>query len=87
MRRVWPHHLNGYLLAVVAAGLGLTMQSHASDGPFLPDDALVACRAILPQCFTRQGWADLCSHEPDVMASHPESCKLALQTEQTARTD
>ena len=30
---------------------------------FLPDDAQVACRAILPQCFRRSDWADLCDSQ------------------------
>ena len=37
---------------------------------FLPDDAEVACRAILPQCFRRSDWADLCAREPSVAVGH-----------------
>ena len=37
-------------------GLGGVPASLAADGiRFLPDDAQIACRAILPQCFTQQG--------------------------------
>ena len=38
---------------------------------FLPDEAEVACRAILPQCFRRSDWADLCAREPSVAVGHP----------------
>ena len=48
---------------------------------FLPDDSLVACRAILPQCFTRADWADLCRTDASVMEAHPEACRLALEAE------
>jgi hypothetical protein len=48
---------------------------------FLPDDALVACRAILPQCFTRADWADLCRTDASVMEAHPEACRLAMEGE------
>ena len=41
---------------------------------FLPDDAEVACRAILPQCFRRSDWADLCAREPSVAVGQPEAC-------------
>ena len=44
---------------------------------FLPDDAEVACRAILPQCFRRSDWADLCASEPSVAVGHPEACRDA----------
>ena len=52
--------------------------SPAADAdPFLPDDAEVACRAILPQCFRRSDWADLCAREPSVVVSHPAACRDA----------
>ena len=44
---------------------------------FLPDDAEVACRAILPQCFRRSDWSDLCAREPSVAVGHPEACRDA----------
>lgn len=44
---------------------------------FLADDAVVACRAILPECFTRSDWADLCSQDPSLARSHPEACRAA----------
>ena len=52
--------------------------SPAADAdPFLPDDAEVACRAILPQCFRRSDWSDLCAREPSVAVGHPEACRDA----------
>ena len=52
--------------------------SPAADAdPFLPDDAEVACRAILPQCFRRSDWADLCASEPSVALAHPPACRDA----------
>ena len=42
---------------------------------FLPDDAVIACRAILPQCFTRDTWATLCANDPSVAEGHPEACR------------
>ena len=44
---------------------------------FLADDAVVACRAILPECFTRSDWAALCFRDPNVAQSHPEACRAA----------
>ena len=44
---------------------------------FLSDDAEVACRAILPQCFRRSEWAELCAREPGVADGHPEACRAA----------
>ena len=52
--------------------------SPAADAdPFLPDDAEVACRAILPQCFLRSDWAELCARDPSVAVGHPEACRAA----------
>ena len=44
---------------------------------FLPDDAEVACRAILPQCFKRSAWAELCASDRSVAEGHPEACRAA----------
>ena len=44
---------------------------------FLPNDAEVACRAILPQSFHRSDWADLCALEPNVAVGQPEACRDA----------
>ena len=44
---------------------------------FLPDDAEVACRAILPQCFHRSDWAELCARDRSVAVGHPEACRAA----------
>ena len=44
---------------------------------FLSDDAEVACRAILPQCFRRSDWAELCARDPSVADDHPQACRAA----------
>ena len=44
---------------------------------FLPDNAEVACRAILPECFRRSDWAGLCAREPSVVVGHPAACRDA----------
>ena len=44
---------------------------------FLPDDAEVACRAILPQCFRRSDWAELSARDPSVADGHPQACRAA----------
>ena len=49
---------------------------------FLPDDAQVACRAILPACFKQRDWADLCLKEPDIRSGHPEACDQAIEAVQ-----
>ena len=60
------------LLLVI--GLGFTQ---AEPVRFLPDDAQVACRAILPQCFRRSDWADLCDSQSQIRLSFPEACHAA----------
>ena len=44
---------------------------------FLPDDAQVACRAILTQCFSRSDWAGLCDSQSEIRLSVPETCQAA----------
>ncbi len=44
---------------------------------FLPDDAEDLCRAILPQCFRRSDWAELCARDPSVAVGHPEASRAA----------
>ena len=46
---------------------------------FLPDDAQIACRAILPACFTRSGWAELCRANPELRLASPEACRQASE--------
>ena len=45
---------------------------------FLPDEAQIACRAILPACFTKAGWAELCVAQDDVRQAHPRACRVAM---------
>ena len=52
--------------------------SPAADAdPFLPADAEVACRAILPQCFRVSDWVELCAPDPSVAVGHPQGCRAA----------
>ena len=44
---------------------------------FLPDDAVISCRAILPQCFQRDDWAALCADDLTVAEGHPEACRAS----------
>jgi len=46
---------------------------------FLPDDAQIACRAILPACFTRSGWAELCRANPELPLASSEACRQAFE--------
>ena len=45
---------------------------------FLPDDAQIACRAILPQCFTRRGWHRLCQSDPTIAKAYKQACREAI---------
>ena len=61
-------------LALVALPASLA----CADGiRFLPDDAQIACRAILPQCFTQQGWHRLCQNDPAIAKAHQRACRQA----------
>ena len=51
---------------------------------FLPDDAQIACRAILPQCFTQQGWHRLCQNDPAIAEAHQRACRQAADGFQDA---
>ena len=63
-------------MAVVVSS-DLSSSSRANADTFLPDDAVIACRAILPQCFTRDAWAALCADDHSVAEGHPEACRAA----------
>ena len=65
---------------MVTAGIScfdLSSSPRVSAVTFLTDDAEIACRAILPQCFKRSDWAALCAGDPDFAEGHPESCRAA----------
>ena len=72
-----------FFLSPVFGLVALVLISDCSAGStagavsFLPDDAEIACRAILPQCFKRDDWAALCDDDPSVVAGHPEACRAA----------
>ena len=63
---------------LAAAALGLPALCTEPPIEFLPDDAQVSCRAILPQCFTRKAWAQLCESEPGIRKSFNQACDLAF---------
>ena len=69
----------GYFRCVMVLAMVLPLASLArADGiRFLPDDAQIACRAILPQCFTREGWHRLCQNDPTMAKAHPVACRPA----------
>ena len=69
----------GYFRCVMVLAMVLPLASPArADGiRFLPDDAQIACRAILPQCFTREGWHRLCQNDPTMAKAHPVACRQA----------
>ena len=65
-------------LSCHAALLSLGCLSADADSiRFLAEDAQVACRAILPQCFRKSDWADLCLEDPDIQNAHPKACAAA----------
>ena len=66
-----------YLIAVLLLPALLAPVSADESVRFLPDDALIACRAIMPACFTKAGWAQLCEANPDLHLTHPVACRLA----------
>ena len=69
----------GIVSCVMALAMVVPLASLArADGiRFLPDDAQIACRAILPQCFTREGWHRLCQNDPTMAKAHPVACRQA----------
>ena len=69
----------GYFRCVMVLAMVLPLASLArADGiRFLPDDAQIACRAILPQCFTQAGWHRLCQNDPIMAKAHPVACRQA----------
>jgi len=65
---------------LVTAGMScfdLSSSPRVNAVTFLPDDAEIACRAILPQCFKRSDWAALCAGDPDFAEGHAVSCRAA----------
>ena len=62
---------------VLAMVVPLASLARADGIRFLPDDAQIACRAILPQCFTQAGWQRLCQNDPTMAKAHPVACRQA----------
>ena len=89
LRITFPHRFSVHLSVLVSffsSVFGLLASallvgffgSPAADAvTFLPDDAEVACRAILPKCFCRSDWAELCARDPSVADGHPQACLAA----------
>ena len=71
--------LSVLLLLGTLAATTMSLPALCAEPPveFLPDDAEISCRAILPQCFTRKGWAQLCESDPIIRESFNEACDLA----------
>ncbi len=59
--------------------MGLVM-GQAEPVRFLPDDAEVSCQAILPQCFRRSDWANLCATQPEIKVSFAKACREAVKS-------
>ena len=62
---------------VIALALAAMPIARADGIRFLPDDAEIACRAILPQCFTQLGWHRLCQNNPSIAKTHQQACRKA----------
>ena len=65
------------LVVVIAMALAAMPIVRADGIRFLSDDAQIACRAILPQCFTQQGWHRLCQNNPAIAKAHQQACRKA----------
>lgn len=59
-------------------------QSNVSEAPvgFLKDNLDVACMALLPQCFTKEDWAEMCREDSHLEENHFDSCKQATTEEE-----
>ena len=87
LRITFPHRLTVHpsvlvsffssVFGLVASALLVGCFGSPAADPFLQDDAEVACRAILPQCFRRSDWAELCARDPSVAGGHPQACRAA----------
>ena len=66
-----------FWLAAGALVVDYSFSPAVGSASFLPDNAEVACRAILPQCIRRSDWADLSAREPSVVLAHPAACRDA----------
>ena len=75
---LWPEAMRCvYGLMAMAMVVAQPTCARADGIQFLPEDAQIACRAILPQCFTQQGWHRLCQNDPDIAKSHQQACRKA----------
>ena len=76
----WLPWITGLVLAALVAPMP-ARSADPEEVRFLPDEAQIACRAILPACFTKAGWAELCVAQDDVRQAHPRACRLAMDEE------
>ena len=67
---------SGLMSTLLVIGLVL---AQAEPVRFFPEDAEVSCQAILPQCFRRSDWANLCNSQPEIRASFAEACREAVK--------
>ena len=71
-------------IALLLSGL-LPFGMAAGEPQFLSEDAQVACRAILPNCFTRTQWRRLCLEDSSIQQAFPQACAAA--TDRRPRDD
>ena len=76
----WLPWITGLVLAALVAPMP-ARSVDPEEVRFLPDEAQIACRAILPACFTKAGWAELCVAQDDVRQAHPRACRVAMDEE------
>ena len=67
--------------------LALLPAVRADEIRFVPDHSPIACRAILPQCFTQQGWHRLCLTDPVIAQAHRPACAKAAAAEMDEPVD
>ena len=63
-------------IALLLSGL-LSFGMAVGEPQFLSEDAQVACRAILPNCFTRTQWRRLCLEDASIKQAFSQACAAA----------
>ncbi len=69
-------------IAMLFGGQGNAESLRSAPVVFRADDAEISCRALLPQCFRRQDWAELCRNEAEFREAHRETFVQALDVDQ-----
>ena len=72
-----------FFFIIEAFGLGIVLSADnevLQDSPvyFLKQGADTSCMAILPQCFTKEQWAQMCTQDPSLRKTHLHACKQAI---------